>query len=109
MLASKNECMNEAAKTIYKFNTDEQIRKMCRDREEYYQDMKNYERAVSERDSAIVGYQKAIVEKEGKIAEQRDTLEQRDNEIAQNAKLIREKDEEIAMLRNKIEELKRQE
>ncbi len=137
MLASKNECMDEAAKTIYKFNADEQIRKMCRDREEHYQDLKNYERAVSERDSAIISYQKAIAEKEGKIAEQRDTLEQRDNEIAQNAKLIRErdneiaqnaklirerdneiaqnaklireKDEEIAMLRNKIEELKRQE
>lgn len=79
MLASKNECMNEAAKAIFQFNTDEQVRKMCRDREEYYQDLRNYERAVSERDSTIACYQRVIVEK----------------------------DDEIAMLRSKIEELKR--
>lgn len=34
MLASKNEYIKEAAETIFKFNTDAQIRKQCLDREE---------------------------------------------------------------------------
>lgn len=44
MLASKDEYLNEAANSIFRFNTDEQIRKLCRDREEYHQDLRNYER-----------------------------------------------------------------
>ncbi len=104
MLASKDECMNEAAETIFKFNTDEQVRKMCRDREEYYQDLRNYERAVSQRDRDIANYQRVIVEKDGKIAEQINILAQRENEIAQSAKLIQEREEEIAQSAKLIQE-----
>lgn len=53
MLASKNEYLNEAAQTIYQMSAEERIRKRCRDREEYYQDLRNYERAIVERDNTI--------------------------------------------------------
>ena len=67
MLAAKDENMREAAKSIFVYNTEEQIRKMCRDREEYYQDLRNYERAVADRDLSIASYEKAILEKDAQI------------------------------------------
>lgn len=53
MLASKNEYLNEAAKTIYQMSADKRIRKQCRDREEYYEDLRSYERAIAKRDQTI--------------------------------------------------------
>lgn len=53
MLASGNEYLDEASKTIFQLSADEQIRKRCRDREEYYQDLANYERAIADKDSII--------------------------------------------------------
>lgn len=82
MLAAKDENMREAAKSIFVYNTEEQIRKMCRDREEYYQDLRNYERAVSDRDLTISNYKKELSEKEVQIqqllAENERLREQRD-------------------------------
>lgn len=49
MSASIDEYLQEAANTLYALNADEAVRKRCRDRLEYYQDLKNYERKI-ERD-----------------------------------------------------------
>ncbi len=46
MIASKDKDIEEAARTLFQFCTDEQVRKLCRDREEYYQDIRNYEREI---------------------------------------------------------------
>lgn len=43
MSASIDEYLQEAANTLYALNADEAVRKRCRDRLEYYQDLKNYE------------------------------------------------------------------
>lgn len=74
MLASKNEYLNEASKTIFQLSADEQIRKRCRDREEYYQDLRNYEREIekmrkiiSEKDATISENHAAILEKDSII------------------------------------------
>ncbi|MDE6846405.1 MAG: Rpn family recombination-promoting nuclease/putative transposase [Lachnospiraceae bacterium] len=67
MLAAKDENMREAAKSIFVYNTEEQIRKMCRDREEYYQDLRNYERAISDRDITISSYERALSAKDEQI------------------------------------------
>ncbi|MDE7176183.1 MAG: Rpn family recombination-promoting nuclease/putative transposase [Lachnospiraceae bacterium] len=50
MLASTNEYLQEAAETIFRMSADDLIRKQCREREEYYQDLRNYERAIAEKD-----------------------------------------------------------
>ena len=94
MLAAKDENMREAAKSIFVYNTEEQIRKMCRDREEYYQDLRNYERAVEDRDLSIASYQKAISD--------------RDQSIANYEKVILEKDAQIQQLLAEKEKLKAQ-
>lgn len=53
MLAEKNEYLNEASETMFQLSADELIKKRCRDREEYYQDLRNYERVIAAKDSQI--------------------------------------------------------
>lgn len=50
MIAEQNEYLIEASKTMFQMSADELIRKRCRDREEYYQDLRNYERAIAEKE-----------------------------------------------------------
>lgn len=73
MLASKDEYLQAAADSIFQFNTDEQIRKLCRDREEYYQDIRNYERVIAEKDAFIAEkdafIEKTIAERDASLAE----------------------------------------
>ncbi len=66
MIAEKNEYLNEASKTMFRMSADEMIRKRCLDREEYYQDLRNYERVIAEKDRR---YEQAIVEIEQLRAE----------------------------------------
>lgn len=67
MLASKNEYLNEASKTIFQLSADEQIRKRCRDREEYYQDLRNYEREIEKMRKIISENHATILEKDSII------------------------------------------
>ena len=53
MLASKNEYLQEASETIFRMSADDLIRKQCLEREEHYQDMRNYERAIAEKEQKI--------------------------------------------------------
>ena len=83
MLAAKDENMREAAKSIFVYNTEEQIRKMCRDREEYYQDMRNYERAISDREQTISSYKKVLSDQEQTISSYKKDLSENDAQIQQ--------------------------
>lgn len=79
MLASKNEYLQEASETIFRMSADDLIRKQCLDREEHYQDMRNYERKIEqdrlehERDKR--DYERVIAEKEEKIEQLSAALE----------------------------------
>ena len=53
MLAKKNEYLQEAAGTMFRLTAEEQICKRCRDREEYYQDMRNYERYIAQQENEL--------------------------------------------------------
>ena len=84
-MAQQNEYLQEASRSIFQFNTDEQMRKLCRDRVEYYQDLRNYERYIKQQDSVIA---KLTVEKDAAIA-----------------KLTAERDAAIAALQSQIQSL----
>lgn len=71
MLASKNQNLYAASDTIFQLSADAQIRKQCRDREEYYQDLRNYERVIAEKDALIAEKDAFIAEKNGLL---KDTL-----------------------------------
>ena len=85
MLAAKDQYINEASKTIYSLSADEQIRKRCLDREEYYLDKMAMERTMEKQ--------------EAEIADQKVELAVKDAEIA-------EKDAEIQKLHAELEKLR---
>lgn len=88
MLASNNHYIHEASNTIFQLSADEQIRKQCLDREEYYRDIRTYKKIIQEKEVLI---EKTILEKDACIAE-------KDSYIARQASTIQE-------LRARIEEL----
>ena len=63
MLASKDKYLYEASNTMFQLSADEQICKQCRVREEYYQDLRNYERVIAEKDAVIATKDASIAEK----------------------------------------------
>ena len=73
-MAATNEYLQEASRSIFQFNTDEQMRKLCRDRVEYYQDLHNYERAITQKDTVIAELQGTITDLRRTIAEQNTTI-----------------------------------
>lgn len=83
MIASKDDYLKEAAQTIFRMSADEEIRKRCRDREEYYQDLRSYERAIAEKEENLRNYEKSLCDYEKRIsAYERDRKEQAE-EMAQ--------------------------
>lgn len=104
MIASKNEYLAEAAQTMFRMSADDLVRKRCRDREEYYQDLRNYERVIAEREEKIErdrveheqdlrNYERVIAEKEEKI--ERDRVEYEQN-LRNYERVIAEKERTIA-------------
>lgn len=68
MIASKDKDIEEA-RSLFEFCTDERVRKLCRDREEYYQDLRNYEREIEKMGAVIYEKDTVITEKEEIIAQ----------------------------------------
>ena len=89
MLASKDEYLQEASETIYRMSADDLVRKRCRDREEYYQDLRNYERKI-EQDR--LAYEEDKRNYEHKIEQDRRNYE----------RIVAEKEEEIRKLRAQL-------
>ena len=84
MIAEKNEYTKEASKTIFQLSADEQIRKRCLDREEYYSDLRSHQREIAR-------MQNVIKEKEATITQQ----------AAENANLRKEIEELQKQINNK--------
>ena len=97
MIASKDEYLNEAAQTMFRVSADDLIRKRCRDREEYYQDLRNYERVIAEKERSI---------EENERKREQDRLEH-EQDLRNYERVIAEKEQENEKLRAEIERLKK--
>lgn len=86
MIASENDSISEASDTIFRLSAEADIRKRCLDREEYYRDIRTYQKIIAEKDLL---FEKTIAEKDSFIE-----------------KTIAEKDSLIQELRHEIELLK---
>ena len=125
MIASKDEYLKEAAQTIFRMSAEDEIRKRCRDREEYYQDLRNYERKIEqdrkEHEEDLRNYERkieqdrkeheeAIAEKEEKLARVTEEKEQaaRDYEklLTEYECSRKEQEDEMERLRIEIRRLK---
>ena len=104
MLASKDDDMREAAQTIFQFCTDEQVRKMCRDREEYYQDLRNYERAISDRELTISSYKKVLSDQEQTISSYKRELSDQEQTISSYKKELSDQEQTISSYKKEISE-----
>lgn len=100
MTASEDEALYEAAKTLFYQSSDEEIRMRCLDREEYYQDLKNYERKI-EQDR--LEYEQDLQRYEHQI--EQDRLEY-EHIISTKDRTISEQTTEIERLRAELAELK---
>ncbi len=85
MLASRDEYLQEASETIFRMSADDLVRKRCRDREEYYQDLRSYERKIEqdriEHEQDIRNYKRKI--EQDQIAYQQD-IRNYEQKIEQN-------------------------
>ncbi len=53
MLASENDYINEASNTMLRLSAEEDIRKRCQDREEYYREIRTYKHIIAQKDDII--------------------------------------------------------
>ena len=83
MLAEKNEYLDEASKTMFQLSADEQIKKRCLDREEYYQDLRAYEKTIAKKDVIIAEKDNIISEKDNALSEKDSIIAKLEAELAQ--------------------------
>lgn len=115
MAASEDEALYEAAKALYYTCSDEEIRMRCLEREEYYQDLRNYDRKIEqdrlEREQERLEHEQDLRSYERKIEQNRLEREQErlehEQERKQQSKIITEQAAQIEQLRLEIEQLKR--
>lgn len=110
MIASKDEYLNEAAQTMFRMSADDLIRKRCRDREEYYQDLRNYERVIEENERKreqdrleheqdLRNYERVIAEKERSIKENERAIVEKEQEYEKAVAEIERLRAELARLK----------
>ena len=133
MIASKDKYLEEASKTMFQMSADDLVRKRCRDREEYYQDLRSYEKAVEEserkreadrkeHEADLRSYKKAVEESERKREEDRKEHEadlrsykkvveeserKREEDRKEYEAELREQAEQIRKLQEELELLKK--
>ena len=105
MLAAKDEYLQEAAETIFQLSADDLVRKRCRDREEYYQDLRNYERAIAEREEMI---ERDRLEHEQDLRNYKRVLAEQEQDLRNYENALAERDSQIQQLLAEIEALKTQ-
>ena len=64
MLAQKNQCIGEAAETIYQLSQEEKIRFQCEAREDYYRTQLGWQNMLKERDSVIQNQKNQLIEQQ---------------------------------------------
>lgn len=95
MLASDNSYITEASNTMFRLSTEENIRKRCLDREEYYREIRTYKKIIAE-DKAC------IAEKNACIAEKNACIAEKDAHIMEKDTLIRKLTAELEKLKADI-------
>ncbi len=83
MLASENKYINEASNTILRLSAEEDIRKRCQDREEYYREIRTYKRIIAEKDSLLTEKDSLITEQNSLLAEKNSLITEKDSLIQQ--------------------------
>ena len=95
MLAKKNEYMEEATETVFRMSAEEAVIKRCRDREDYYSDMRSYEKVIEKKDEELAKKDAVIEEKDIKLAEKDAKLAEKNAENEELQNRLRELEEKL--------------
>ena len=98
MLAEKNEYLQQAAGTMFRLTAEEQIRKRCRDREEYYQDMRNYERYIAQQEGDLTIAKRTLAKKERELSDIMTKLSDTESELSNAQARLSDTESEILKL-----------
>lgn len=100
-MAKENIAYEEAARTMFRLSSDEHVREQCRRREEYYQQIRTYERDLADKDARIA-------EQNAKLEEQSSQLEEQSMKLQEQSALLTDKDAKIAEMEAQIAALTNQ-
>lgn len=75
MLAQKNQCIGEAAETIYQLSQEEKIRLQCEAREDYYRTQLGWQNMLKKKDILLNEKDGVIRNQKSKLIEQQATIE----------------------------------
>ena len=108
-MALQDEYFKEASKTLFELSADELVRKRCRDREDYYADMRGAQSIIDEQASKIdeqknkIEQQKSVLEQQkSKLEQQENKIEQQENKIDELTIQLGKKDDEIERMRKEL-------
>ena len=102
MLAEKNEYLQEAAETMFRLTAEEQIRKRCRDREEYYQDMRNYERYIAQQEGDLTIAKRALTRIEDELSDTRAKLSDAQSELSDTQSRLSDAQSELSDTQSRL-------
>ena len=102
MLAEKNEYLQEAAETMFRLTAEEQIRKRCRDREEYYQDMRNYERYIAQQEDDLTIAKHTLARVEGELSDTKTRLSDAESELSDAKTKLSDTESELSDAKTKL-------
>lgn len=75
MLAQKNQCIGEAAETIYQLSQEEKIRLQCEAREDYYRTQLGWQNMLKEKDILLNEKDSVIQNQKNQLIEQQNNYE----------------------------------
>lgn len=106
MLAEKNEYLKETAQTVFRMSAEELVLKRCRDREDYYADIRSYKKALKKRDEVIEEQSEQLKEQSEQIKEQSAQLKEQSTQIKELNAVVKECFMQIEDMKRQISDLK---
>ena len=101
-LAKENSYIEEAAKSMFLLDQDEEIREQMIQRQEFYADQRAFRRQLRNSKKLIAKQSKSLDEKDKLLAEKDKFLAEKDEFLAEKDKSLAEKDREIAALKAEL-------
>ena len=103
-MAKENVAYEEAARTMFRLSSDEHIREQCRRREEYYQQIRTYERDLADKDALIAEQNAKLEEQSSQLEEQRSQLQEQNAKLQEQSSQLKEQSSQLEEQSMKLQE-----
>ena len=103
-MAKENVAYEEAARTMFRLSSDEHIREQCRRREEYYQQIRTYERDLADKDALIAEQNAKLEEQSSQLEEQSAQLQEQNSQLEDQSSQLEEQRSQLQEQNAKLQE-----